>query len=78
MNSRTRRITGVKFAIALIAAILFMIPFFLVILNSIKPLDQIMTELLELTTGQKYTLEEFGEVGRRVTQLNMVSGTISP
>lgn len=30
---------------------------------------EIMTELLELATGQKYTLEEFGEVGRRVTHL---------
>ncbi len=46
MNSRKRKLSGVKFVIALIAAILFMIPFFLVILNSVKPLDQIMTELL--------------------------------
>ena len=46
MNSRARKITGIKFTIVLIAAILFMIPFFLVILNSVKPLDQIMTELL--------------------------------
>ncbi len=48
MNGNTRRVNIVKFIIALGAAVIFMVPFFLVILNSVKPLDQIMTELLAL------------------------------
>ncbi len=74
MNSRTRRITGVKFAIALIAAILFMVPFFLVILNSIKPLDQIMTELLAFPRSIQW--ENYANAWKQVNMSVVMRNTI--
>lgn len=48
MKLKRRSLSIVKFLIALLGAALFFAPFLLVILNSVKPLDQIMTDLLGL------------------------------
>lgn len=46
MNRKKRTVNLFKFVIALFGALLFLAPFVLVILNSVKPLNQIMTDLL--------------------------------
>ena len=48
MKNRRASIRAVKFVVALVGALLFFAPFALVIFNSVKPLDQIMTDLLGL------------------------------
>ena len=48
MKNRRASIRAVKFVVALVGALLFFAPFTLVIFNSVKPLDQIMTDLLGL------------------------------
>ena len=48
MKKRRQSLQAVKFIVALAAALLFFAPFALVIFNSVKPLDQIMTDLLGL------------------------------
>ena len=48
MKNRRAFIRAVKFVVALVGALLFFAPFALVIFNSVKPLDQIMTDLLGL------------------------------
>lgn len=63
---KRRGLAIVKFLIALIGSVLFFAPFLLVILNSVKPLDQIMTDLLGLPNTIQWS-----NFSRAWEQLNM-------
>lgn len=66
MKMKRRGLAIVKFLIALIGSVLFFAPFLLVILNSVKPLDQIMTDLLGLPNTIQWS-----NFSRAWEQLNM-------
>lgn len=66
MKVKRRGLAIVKFLIALIGSVLFFAPFLLVILNSVKPLDQIMTDLLGLPNTIQWS-----NFSRAWEQLNM-------
>ncbi len=68
MKTRTKRMNIIKFVVALIGAVLFFAPFILVILNSVKPLSQIMTDLL----GMPGTVQ-WSNYSKAWTELNMGS-----
>lgn len=78
MKTREKRINFIKFIVALIGAILFFAPFVLVILNSVKPLSQIMTDLLGLPSTVQWSnySKAWSELnlGRAMTNTVIVTG----